>query len=1248
MSRPRAARMLLTTLAAASLALTGITAPASAAATALDPAQLEPGDITADLTAGDFTVTATDDKAVTVDAADRTSDRGDQFTHRLKLNGAGAAENRSLRFDATAGTEVTVHTRSGSESDDRALALYDTAWTEVDSVVAAADDGDIPVETQVLTVPRDGTYWLASPSSGVNVFRAELDAPADTDRLAWTEVAAPVVDGVAVDPDEPGDLLVDYTGETGPDGADIAHAFLYDDADTLVDRSFTAAEGSSGTIAVTPPSSGGYTVEVRLTRSGEEDPLVSEQVATGDFSLPLTGPEISDVLTTAVSGTEGTVTVEWGAVQEAETYSVQVREGAAEFDTVASDLTDTTADVDGLTVGTTYSARVVVHRGDETEAGAPFEFTVADAVERWQTAHVGVGDGGEVIENADGSLTFDALDNTGKAADSEDGFWYHYTQIDPDTENFTLSATFHVDDSASKDNQSGFGVVAVDDLIANDTSARYMNSAGASVAKYLHGTGGEEGMRYGTPGAKFVHGYTGPPTESSADRDMADSRAFDWDYKDGYTEGGNLNPPRFEAGETYELTLRRSNTGFHAIWHQDGEPIEVIQYDPEMLLTQNPDVMYVGMFVARKIQVTVTDVEFTTIHPDDDEAAQEPPPILVTPTLDADVTSTTPHDSIDVPLTSNVYGTAEITDAAGDVVADEIDVVPGERAIVPLDLDPGTNEFTATLAPADEQPHFGEREELDSTDPVVRELSFDVRRFGEPGQSIRVAPDGTADGDGSSASPLDIHTAVAYAQPGQQIVLADGTYTPSSAIVIERGRDGTADAPITLMSEPGTRAEIDLSAAEGGGLIVRGDHWHVFDVELHSSMAYAKPVHVQGHHNVLERIESHHNQDSGIQISGLATEPASMWPSHNLIVSSEAHNNADPLGNDADGFAVKLTAGEGNVIRSSIAHHNIDDGWDLYAKSTTGPIGAVVVEDSVAYANGWLAEEPTTFGEGNGFKMGGESMPARHVLRNSISFGNLAKGVTSNSGPELTLQNVTSVFNGLVDPAEGRMNMQLGTNAGWTEYDAVGVLSWQAAQPDDLAPEQDDTSFLDDPSNYFDGTSSGEPAEVTEDWFVSTDHENLRPEIAEDGSVDTHGLFELTDVAPAETGARLLANPDPTEIDLLPEVGGTVGAPWYPTGIYQRGDVVVHDGVAYEAKWWTRDDEPVAGDPNGPWHELGAGAVAVAEPCAEEWDADVTYFNGDTVSYDGVNHTAQWWTLGQEPGSATWGAWAARTPCTTS
>ena len=41
-------------------------------------------------------------------------------------------------------------------------------------------------------------------------------------------------------------------------------------------------------------------------------------------------------------------------------------------------------------------------------------------------------------------------------------------------------------------------------------------------------------------------------------------------------------------------------------------------------------------------------------------------------------------------------------------------------------------------------------------------------------------------------------------------------------------------------------------------------------------------------------------------------------------------------------------------------NNNIDDGWDLYAKSVSGTIGSVTIENCVAYNNGWLTTDDVT------------------------------------------------------------------------------------------------------------------------------------------------------------------------------------------------------------------------------------------------------------------------------------------------
>ncbi|WP_084100881.1 carbohydrate-binding protein [Demequina sp. NBRC 110051] len=1223
-------RPVLAVLAAAALTAIGVVpAAAAGAAGALNANDLAPGSYTADVVVGDVTIRATEAKAVTVDGSDRVSDRGDVYTQRLKLNGSGDVAQRSLAFTADGPTHVIVHARSGSGSSDRALALFDASG-EVDRVPALADDGGLPITTETLEVPAAGDYWIASPSSGVNVYYVQIGLDEPAARAPWVDVAAPVIDAVAVDPADPGDLLVDYSGLIGTDGADLARAALTDVSGAVVDRALSADEGTGGTLRLTPPGSGTYTVQVSLTRAGEDTAHQSAAVETAPFSLPLGAPEISGALTSAVSAGAATVTVEWGAVAEAETYTVEVDEGPG-FAAAVDGITGTSADVPGLTPGATVQMRVVAHRGDGAQEGPATEVSVASAVERWQAADIGsnAGSGGAITENEDGSILFDAKASSTKLATSEDGFQYFYTEVDPASENFALTATFRVDDASTKDSQSGFGVIAVDSLVAGSSPDRYFNSAGAVVTRYGEGTAT---VVNGMPGARFVTGYTGATDDNTAGtRDQSGSEVFDPAFRE---EAGTA--PRFDTGDTYTFTLRRSNTGFHAIWDRSGEGgavHEVIEYDPDMLLAQDAERFYVGLAVARKIVVTVTDWEFTTINPADDDPAQERPIEQVPTSLSVDVTATTPERSLEIPLVADFYGTGQILDASGAVVVDGLVLEPGQQSLGAVSLEPGVNRFTARAIPGPDQPQLGEYEALESMDPVDVPVTVTVDSYGEPGQSLWVSPDGSSDGDGTRANPLDVHTAVAFAQAGQQIVLMDGTYTPDRAIVADRGHDGTEEAPIVLMSEPGSRAVLDLSGSATGGINLRADWWHVYNVEITGSGDKAKPMLVQGHHNIVERVESHHNQDTGIQISGLSAEPPAMWPSYNLVVSSQAHHNADPGGNDADGFAAKLTVGEGNVFRSNIAHHNIDDGWDLYAKSTTGPIGTVVVEDSVAYNNGWLSEDPSRTGEGNGFKLGGESMPGDHLLRNSISYGNLATGVTSNSGPDVRLENVTSVDND--------RGIRLETNAAATDYRASGVISWSNPAADVLALEQADTSLLADPSNHFDGDG------VTADWFVTTDASSITPQIAADGSVEMHGLYELAEIAPADTGARLVPNADPTVIDLLPEVTAPEPGPaaWYASTVYTRGDLVQHEGTVYEARWWNRGSEPGA-SAWGPWVEVGpADAAPEVAECAAPWEERTVYHRGATVSYDGLNYEAQWWSRSQTPGASQWGPWAAVGAC---
>jgi hypothetical protein len=102
-----------------------------------------------------------------------------------------------------------------------------------------------------------------------------------------------------------------------------------------------------------------------------------------------------------------------------------------------------------------------------------------------------------------------------------------------------------------------------------------------------------------------------------------------------------------------------------------------------------------------------------------------------------------------------------------------------------------------------------------------------------------------------------------------------------------------------------------------------------------------------------------------------------------------------------------------------VSHNNIDDGWDLFTKSDTGPIGVVTIEDSLSYNNGTLSNGGQAgAGDRNGFKLGGEDISVNHIVRRSIAYRNGKHGFTYNRN----LGTMTISNNLSIDNASGNRN----------------------------------------------------------------------------------------------------------------------------------------------------------------------------------------------------------------------------------
>ena len=198
----------------------------------------------------------------------------------------------------------------------------------------------------------------------------------------------------------------------------------------------------------------------------------------------------------------------------------------------------------------------------------------------------------------------------------------------------------------------------------------------------------------------------------------------------------------------------------------------------------------------------------------------------------------------------------------------------------------------------------------------------------------------------------------------------------------------------------------------------------------------------------MEQLTAYGNCDSGIQQKGGKS---------NLILNCDSHDNFDfetgsitaaDFGGNADGFADKqYTNSPGNTYIGCRSWHNSDDGWDFYQRVG----GTTVFKDCICFQNGPSEYDLSNYprlttdadflsqfagdgititntggtsltcslkhfynnGNGNGFKLGGNSTKHDASLYRCLSVGNKVKGFDQNSNAgAMTIYNCTAYLNG--------------------------------------------------------------------------------------------------------------------------------------------------------------------------------------------------------------------------------------------
>ena len=1071
-----------------------------------------------------------------IDGSSKTFDDGYTATQRLNFGGKtqpGKDMINSVRFAVDGPATVRIWWVSGG--DTRQFALYGSDGsilqkTEVNSVKNALYITDFKLDAA-------GTYYLGVPDGSNYLFKIQVTSGAQEAikpaRIAWSAVKTPKVYVSPKDAAE-GKIIVSVYADIGYDGGDELIVTMLDEQGNVLGTRRSIAEAAKHSLEFVPEVSGKYVFTAELRREGEE-PKPSTVNWTQAFTLPLGVP----VLSSATSMGGGNVQLVWSEVAEATGYEVFVN-GASAGVTDALEYT-----VPGLIVGEQAAFTVRALRGEE-KGPMSAEITAIpteEAQRAWSFIVYGPStnekDNGYVGSiNETGSVTVFSENGKGKIQpNADDGVSFYYTAI-PADKNFTLRAKVHVDAWDYSNGQEAFGLMAADSLPAMHASSHMTNQYMALASKieyyWYNGKLADAGQKYSmrlglgvlaktgrTPDTKdAILGVT-YPLETSATMKALD------EVTNYNIIGNNTNPDVLEksaltiAEKTdFILEIQRNNTGYFITYYgEDGKVIgQYKDYDPAALTLLDPENVYVGFFAARRARATFSEVELTVIDPADDAAVETRAVEKITPVVSFVSGDSAGDAAYTVSWVGNVAGTVDIY--GGEPEGDQELLASGIPSAAEIRNDytvqlPFTGEIAieVVLKPDPDQ-DLGEYRELASTRSVSATGNVVYINVYAGLQEIHVSPSGTPSGRGTKESPLNLPTAVKYVRPGQTIVLAEGRYNLLAPLRIPHGIDGTADKPIRMIAAPdaATRPVLDFQELSAG-IIHGGDHWYFSGFDVTRAANGQKGFQVSGHYNVLERIDTYYNGNTGIQISRYAgSDPVSDWPSHNLILNCTSYGNADAGYEDADGFAAKLTCGEGNVFDGCIAHHNADDGYDLYTKIETSPIGKVIIRNSVAYLNGIL-EDGTIGGNGNGFKMGGSNIPGGHELTNSYAFFNRSKGIDSNSCPDIVVENCVS-YNNL------RYNVAFYTNIEQdTAYQAKSVISFKddtissgdPSEGDEFKPKgkQDMAAFQNDSCYYWDGAhaQNASGAQITADSFVSLTFNGVNRHA--DGSIDLQGFLQL-------------------------------------------------------------------------------------------------------------------------------------------
>ena len=314
---------------------------------------------------------------------------------------------------------------------------------------------------------------------------------------------------------------------------------------------------------------------------------------------------------------------------------------------------------------------------------------------------------------------------------------------------------------------------------------------------------------------------------------------------------------------------------------------------------------------------------------------------------------------------------------------------------------------------------------------IILACVFSVSVFAK---TYYVSPEGTGTAAGTLQAPLTFAAAVSKLIAGDSVIVRGGFYSFSSMQTISKS--GNSGSVIAIVPFPGEVPVFDFRTqaynSSNQGVKLSGSYVHFKGITIQG--AGDNGMQVTGNYNLVENCIFRWNCDSGLQMK---------TGSNNIIRNCDSYGNFDYMtggttspdyGGNADGFADKQYNNAGtNTYIGCRAWLNSDDAWDLYEK-----IGNTTLDSCWCFDNGpasydmtdhirfktdsaaWFSKFKNTYGRyvvknygnGNGFKLGGNYTASNTLLRNSVAVGNTVKGFDqNNNNGTMTLYNCIGYMN---------------------------------------------------------------------------------------------------------------------------------------------------------------------------------------------------------------------------------------------